>query len=300
MRDPYAPIYEGWKKNEVIRPASVGFYYIVLTAVCLFVIMSALVSTASAYDSSFTAPEGQAIFYIDVSAPMGSTGTISFTQETGEITSGSWSYQEISEIVGTGGEVTVSISGNSSTYSYYPFPPGNINIKMQITRQYSAYTDNVLRLSAAKSSLQDANAIVISNSIRPSPVMSYRVISDSDVSVTENLIEYNTAVQAAAPTLNQNENNSWITYILSLVTMFVGFVIELVFWLKFFFIDNLLLIVALYIGMTGAMAFGKTKDVFKALKQFFNYQKKLFEFIISMWNVLIQVASYIRGLFKFI
>jgi hypothetical protein len=82
--------------------------------------------------------------------------------------------------------------------------------------------------------------------------------------------------------------------------MFIGFVKELVFWLKFFFVDNLLLVIALYIGITGAVAFNKKKNIFGALKEFFGYQRKLLEFIVLLWNILIQIAANIRGLFKFV
>jgi hypothetical protein len=75
-------------------------------------------------------------------------------------------------------------------------------------------------------------------------------------------------------------------------------VTETFYWAKFFLWDNLLLTVALWIAITGAMAFGKTKDIFKAMKTFFHYQKVLFEFILDMWKRLIDLIATFRGIFR--
>lgn len=69
------------------------------------------------------------------------------------------------------------------------------------------------------------------------------------------------------------------------------------FWLKFFFWDNLLLVIALYIGITGAVAFNQSKDVFAAIKKFFNYQKSIFTFILGIWETLINLISSFRRIF---
>lgn len=74
--------------------------------------------------------------------------------------------------------------------------------------------------------------------------------------------------------------------------------VETYYWIKFFFWDNLLLTVALYIGITGAIAFNQSRDIWKALSKFFNYQKKLFEFVLGMWTALINLIGTFRGIFR--
>jgi len=80
-------------------------------------------------------------------------------------------------------------------------------------------------------------------------------------------------------------------------TLYV-FVVELFFWLKFFFWDNILLTLALYIGLTGAIAFNQSKDVFAAIKKFFVYQKSIYHFIIGLWSSLIGIISQFRDIFR--
>ena len=75
-------------------------------------------------------------------------------------------------------------------------------------------------------------------------------------------------------------------------------VTETFYWAKFFLWDNLLLTVALWIALTGAMAFGKTRDIFKALKTFFHYQRVLFEFVLGTWQRLIDLIATFRGIFR--
>lgn len=75
-------------------------------------------------------------------------------------------------------------------------------------------------------------------------------------------------------------------------------VTETFYWLKFLFWDNIVLTVALYIGLTGAVAFNQSKDVFAAIKKFFVYQKSIFHFILGLWNTLIDIISKFRDIFR--
>ena len=75
-------------------------------------------------------------------------------------------------------------------------------------------------------------------------------------------------------------------------------VTETFYWLKFFFWDNLVLALALYIGLTGAIAFNQSKDIFAGIKKFFNYQRGIYNFIISMWNALVDIISKFRDIFR--
>jgi hypothetical protein len=74
-------------------------------------------------------------------------------------------------------------------------------------------------------------------------------------------------------------------------------VTETFYWLKFFFWDNLVLTIALYIALTGAVAMNQSKDIWAALKKFFQYQRGIFNFIISMWNSLLDIVSKFRSIF---
>lgn len=92
--------------------------------------------------------------------------------------------------------------------------------------------------------------------------------------------------------------NDWVNLALSTSATYLSFLTTFYEVLKFFFWDNLVLTIALYIGLTGAMAFGTSKDIFAALKKFFNYQKKFYEFIIGLFNSLIDILNKIANIFK--
>jgi hypothetical protein len=75
-------------------------------------------------------------------------------------------------------------------------------------------------------------------------------------------------------------------------------VTETFYWLKFFFWDNLVLTLALYIALTGAVAFNQSKDIFAGIKKFFQYQREIYDFIIRMWDKLIDIISKFRDIFR--
>jgi hypothetical protein len=285
MTDPNAPIYKEWGKNEVIRPAFAGCYLIILTVIALFLVMSILVNPVLAQTETITAPDGQAIKYLTIASNEGTEGTITFLFNDGSTLDGSWSY-EPGTLSRTG---SITLNGETAGTTYITL--GKFYTRfLQVNAMLNA-SDMTIR--GAYGQIDGAWYNYVETSSPQSPIISVTFSSTSDVTYK---VEYWDIGNASA---NAN-GGDFVSYILSLVWMFIGFITELASWLKFFFIDNLLLIVALYIALTGAMAFGTTKNIFQALKKFFNYQKKLIEFILSLWQYLISLAGWIRGLFKIV
>jgi hypothetical protein len=71
-----------------------------------------------------------------------------------------------------------------------------------------------------------------------------------------------------------------------------------VFWiLKFFFIDNLLLIIALWISVSMAYSAISTRDIFKFYTKFFRLQKALLDFIVSLWQTLVSIVYQMVQIF---
>lgn len=70
-----------------------------------------------------------------------------------------------------------------------------------------------------------------------------------------------------------------------------------VFWFFYylaeFLWDNLILIVALYFALTGAIAISKSKDIFAAIQTWFKYQRALLNFILGLWDTLIGIVTKI-------
>jgi hypothetical protein len=90
----------------------------------------------------------------------------------------------------------------------------------------------------------------------------------------------------------------WINYAIGLGFFVFGFVTGLFTWLKFFFIDNLVMTVSLYLAITMAYSAATSKNIFRFFGKFFNDQRKLFEFIFGLWRVLIEIIASFRGIFR--
>jgi hypothetical protein len=92
--------------------------------------------------------------------------------------------------------------------------------------------------------------------------------------------------------------NTWVDFALSLGGMVLGFVIGVWHWLYFFFVENLLMTVSLYLSITMAYSACTSRNIFRFFGKFFNDQRKLFEFIIGLWRGLIEIISSFRGIFR--
>ena len=90
----------------------------------------------------------------------------------------------------------------------------------------------------------------------------------------------------------------WVALAFSVGDMLYSLVVELIKWLKFFFIDNLTLTIALYVTLTMAFAARNARgNMEKFFRQFFNDQKKLVEFILFLWTTLIELIQKFRSIF---
>lgn len=90
----------------------------------------------------------------------------------------------------------------------------------------------------------------------------------------------------------------WVQFAIGIGGTILAIVTAIYTWGKFFLWDHLVLTIALYIGITGAMAFNQSRDIFQALKKFFGYQMALYMGIITIWEKLISLVSMFRGIFK--
>lgn len=70
-------------------------------------------------------------------------------------------------------------------------------------------------------------------------------------------------------------------------------------WIKFFFIDNLILVIVMYFAVTMAYsAITSRGNVFRFYKSFFGYQRALYQFIISLWETFVNILASFRGIFR--
>jgi len=93
----------------------------------------------------------------------------------------------------------------------------------------------------------------------------------------------------------------WINFGIGISGLVLGFVLMMVGIIRFFFIDNLLLTVGLYIGVSMAYSAISTpvrQMPFGFFKRFIGFQRSMLNFIMELWNYLIQIISSFRGIFR--
>jgi hypothetical protein len=90
----------------------------------------------------------------------------------------------------------------------------------------------------------------------------------------------------------------WINFTISIGAQALGFVLILFGVIRFFFIDNLLLTIALYLGVSLAYSAVSSRNIFQFYKKFIRFQRSMLDFMIQLWNYLIQIVSSFRGIFR--
>jgi hypothetical protein len=89
--------------------------------------------------------------------------------------------------------------------------------------------------------------------------------------------------------------NAWLSFIYGVTGFLKDFLIGLFTWLKFLFIDNLMLTIALYLGVSMAYSAVSSKDIFTFYKKFFKFQQSMFKFMVDIWNTIFGLVSSIVG-----
>jgi hypothetical protein len=95
-----------------------------------------------------------------------------------------------------------------------------------------------------------------------------------------------------------NVGLQWINFAISIAGMLLSLVLGMFAWLKFLFVDNLILIIALYISVSMAYSAMTSSNIFQFYKKFFRFQRSMFQFMVELWNYLIQIISAFRGIFR--
>lgn len=92
------------------------------------------------------------------------------------------------------------------------------------------------------------------------------------------------------------EDQLWqiLSGFIEMLSWIPGVVLTIVYWFKVIFIDNLLLTVGLYFGISMAFCFGSTNDLPTAFKNFIGYQIKLWNFVGFFIHQLVQIFAAIK------
>jgi hypothetical protein len=260
--------------------------------VCLIV----LVSSVSAQAITWTAPPEKAAVNIYIVSNEGTTGSIIFYFADGSSKTGSWSYLPTAEIwdysfIRRG---TLTLGSNTEHRDFVT--PGQFYTMFYHVPGVANVTSNRLSGYMDQSKISFWPAVEIGTPA--SPIIKFSITANQDVEVWEDIVD-----REAQKGMLAASNDDWIAKIMNLATSTFwsgyNFVKELAYWVQFFFIDNLGMIVALFLAVPMAFAAKNSRgNPEKFLREYFKTLKGFFEFILSLWRMLLESIGTIRGWFR--
>lgn len=128
-----------------------------------------------------------------------------------------------------------------------------------------------------------------------SPIIGFTLSADSEITYTKreellDVVNQNLGAAGAAEIMTLAYETFWAAY---------NFTVDLVYWLKYFFVDNLVMIVALFLAVPMAFAAKNSRgNPERFMRQYFKTLKGFFEFILFLWRMLLETIGTIRGWFR--
>jgi hypothetical protein len=243
--------------------------------------------------------EGKAFHKISVDLATGTTVNFTLTYGNGSTVSG-WMvytnngfYQQHSE---------VAIDSDVSVFDYVGMQEiGRIDV-VGYARNYTegdaSYTSGFIVYDTVFG-LTQFNAMAyysVVGGVSDNVIYKFQITSDQPVSVT-----YYTDTRAMVTEWSNKDQAGIVSDWIALAGQYAGaaynFIASLFWLIKFFFIDNLLLIVALWIAVTMAYSAISSPNIFGFYKKFFKLQKALLDFIVSLWTTLWTIINYLIQIF---
>ena len=260
------------------------------------------VELSGIYDFAFTVNSSRAISNIQFQAPKGTELNYTFTYGAGNSISGYITYLPGDvDIFGYGEGITTINIGSSTTSRTY-IDTGKIP-KWEIVGYAREQDDNGTVVSTGYA-IYDVSAmgfqtgfIAYESVASIQPIESIVFTSNMPVWLYIGTAERTEIQEGISKTLLDTANE-WVQFAIEIGSFVLDVVIALFSWLKFFFIDNLLMTISLYLAISMAYTFCTARNIFAAFGKFFNDQKKLFDFILSLWKSLIEIIASFRGIFR--
>lgn len=186
---------------------------------------------------------------------------------------------------------TISFDGVNKSYSYFDTNPSWDYYLSGYARDNEANTTGLIVYNAGYGSFDNDLAVykavpnIASNLI-------YRVDLSSDT-VFDVDISYGTKSDVAASVSKTplDVAGEWLSFAMAVSASVMGFILSVIWILKFFFIDHLLLVIALWLGVSMAYSAISTRDIFQFYKKFFRFQRALLDFIVGLWDLLVRVVG---------
>lgn len=254
----------------------------------IVLLLASLIATpAMAYGYDYTAPSGQCVWKINFDIPDESTGTIIITQANGQTVTATWNR---------GGSpfshLASAIGSDSETFDMYPVISAYGSIWNGENTSYSR------QLKLGTGPVSGAWARVIQTTIDPAVITGYHITSTKPITASQDLMTTAAAVKALGKTDPSGGTSDFdlLALLKATVPMAVGVFLSLLYWLKYLFIDNLILTVTLY--LTGSMAYAifSSRNIFAFYKTWFKQQIALFNFMANAFDTTLRIVTQIAAI----
>ena len=258
------------------------------------------------YDFTYSVNSTRAISNVQFRAPKGTELNYTFTYGAGNSMSGYITYLPGDVDIFGYGEGVTTINIGTSTASR-AFVDTGLFRKWEIVGYAREEDDNGTVLSTGYAiydvSLGIGNIGFQSGFIAYESVASLQPIES--ISFTSNKPVWmfigtsdREEIQAGISRTVLDVANEWITLAISISATILGLAQITFYWLKFIFVDNILITVALYFSVSMAYSAISSRNIFQFYRRFFKDQKAFFEFILGLWQTLINIISSFRGIFR--
>jgi hypothetical protein len=262
----------------------------------LLCVVALLVVPTMAYRYEATAPEGQAIYVIQIYSDGGTDGTIYMYQSNGDVTWGGWSYSEYTSELIPSRLATVSIGtyANTASTTYTNLAELVTNGELIVNFQPAYSNGSKIRASMGQTKLISDEEVSVS--VKSYPIIKFLIVADKDVRPTVRYFSWADAMRDIKPA----SNDDIFALIKGYWDVAWGIFSTLGYWLKFLFWDHLTLTVVLY--LTGSMAYymNTSKDIFVFYTRWFRGLTGMFHFIANIYSVVISIITQIAQALKLI
>ena len=262
-------------------------------------------SQENVYNLTYSVNSSRAISNIQFRAPKGTELNYTITYGTGGSLSGYITYLPGGIDVFGYGEGITTINIGSSTDSR-SFVDTGLFRKWEIVGYAREEDDNGTAISTGYAiydvSLGVGNIGLQSGFIAYQSVVNVQPIES--ISFNSNrpvLVEIGTSdraeIQRGITKTYKETFDEWMRLALYYSASIVGFIASIFWILKFFFIDNLLLVIALWISVSMVYSAITSPNIWGFYKKFFRTQKALLDFVIVLWTVLVSFLNYLVQIF---
>ena len=242
--------------------------------------------------------DGDAIMLVHFKVPAGSTATYTIYYYGGDISGTASTYFNVSILPPTTTTSVITLEGVTKQYNYLDTNPEYDYFLSGYAKNISNEAPGIIVYNAGYGSFDNDLAIFYEVGSASSSLIYRFEIScpdEFDIDITYAKTE---AVAAASDKTWLEIAYEWMALGIDIAIALKDFVWLLFDWIYFFFVENLVMIVALYLALTMAFAAHSSRNIFQFFSKFFGYQKKLFEFVIGLWRVIVEIISTFRGIFR--